>query len=120
MTFISKDGVRFYLQRKYIEANAGGFPPGEIETRGEVVQLEETAMTLELLFQFMYPQRHPNIFDLKIGTLAPLAEAAEKYEVFSAMDMCNLYMRYDAVSLNISRNNASKTEKQLLGTLPMF
>ncbi|RDB27170.1 hypothetical protein Hypma_004586 [Hypsizygus marmoreus] len=88
VTFVSKDGVHFCIQKKYMEATSGGFPPLEFDTRGEIVPLEESSKTLELLFQFMYPQRPPRVADLDFEVLVPLAEAAEKYEVFSAMEFC--------------------------------
>ena len=47
-----------------------------------------------LLFQFMYPQRQPNLKQLEFRTLSALAEAAEKYQVFSALDICSVYMRF--------------------------
>jgi hypothetical protein len=49
---------------------------------------------LELLFQFIYPSRHPGLSDLKFCTLAMITEAAEKYEVFAAMNICEVRMRY--------------------------
>ncbi|KAJ7871744.1 hypothetical protein B0H13DRAFT_1895636 [Mycena leptocephala] len=60
VTFKSSDGVLFHVHRKNLEVCTEGFPPAEISTTaGEIVDLPETAETLELLFQFMYPQRHP-------------------------------------------------------------
>ena len=50
-------------------------------------------MTLELLFQFCYPDYRPNVEALEFEALALLAEAAEKYQVFSAMNLCKIYMR---------------------------
>lgn len=49
---------------------------------------------LEILFEFIYPRKHPTLKDLEFETLAAVAEAAEKYEVFSAMSMCDVRMRY--------------------------
>jgi hypothetical protein len=89
---MSSDGVHFSLHRKYLEATTGAFPPMEIETRGEIVNLTEDAATLELLFQFVYPQRHPSLSDSPYEVVAPLAEAAEKYEAFTAMNICHIRM----------------------------
>ena len=44
----------------------------------------------------MYPKRHPDLETAAIEILAPLAEAAEKYEVFSALNMCKVRMKYVA------------------------
>jgi len=94
VTFQSIDGVTFPLQRKYLEANTGAFPGAEFDTHGEVVHLTEKANVLELLFQFVYPKRHPDVEELDFKLLAELAEAAEKYEVFFAMEICRIQMRF--------------------------
>jgi hypothetical protein len=64
------------------------------ETKSDVViQLPEKSVILDLLFQFCYPERHPELYDLKFDVLAELAEAAEKYKVFSAISICKIVMR---------------------------
>ena len=50
-------------------------------------------MTLEYLFQFCYPEHRPDVQALEFVALAFLAEAAEKYQVFSAMAICKICMR---------------------------
>lgn len=92
VVFQSCDGVRFHIHRKNLETATGGFPPPEFETCGETVHLTESARTLELLFQFIYPRRHPSLECEVIEVIAPLAEAAEKYEVFPAMNICHVRM----------------------------
>lgn len=94
MTFKSCDDTLFHIHRKNLETNAGGFPPEEFDTRQEVVSLTETASTLELLFQFIYPQRHPDLEFTEFELLYPLVEAVEKYEVYSAINICKIRMRY--------------------------
>ena len=54
----------------------------------EIVWLTEDSATLELLFQFMYPQHPPELKNVDFVTVMSLAEAAEKYEVF----FCNFCM----------------------------
>ncbi|KAG6843564.1 hypothetical protein H0H93_000628, partial [Arthromyces matolae] len=71
-----------------------GFPPGEIETKGEVVILTESASTLENLFQYVYPRRHPDIELLPFLELSNLAEAAEKYEVFGVITICKTRIKH--------------------------
>ncbi|KAG6838120.1 hypothetical protein H0H87_003939, partial [Tephrocybe sp. NHM501043] len=78
------DGVQFSIHRKNLETHAAGFPPSEFKTLDEIVYLTEDAGTLELLFQFIYPQRLPDVNAMSFEVVLPLAEAAEKYEVFSA------------------------------------
>ncbi|KAJ6566873.1 hypothetical protein B0H19DRAFT_1138782 [Mycena capillaripes] len=91
--FQSCDGVLFGIHRPNLQTNTEGFPPPEISTGGEVVPLSESAATLELLFQFIYPRRHPALDEIAFADLAALAEAAEKYQVFSAMNICRIRMR---------------------------
>ncbi|KAF9458580.1 hypothetical protein BDZ94DRAFT_1226088 [Collybia nuda] len=91
--FRSCDDVLFHIHRKNLETNTGGFPPEEFDTKKEIVLLTETASTLELLFQFIYPQRHPDLETTPFEVLDPLAEAAEKYEVYSAINICKIRMR---------------------------
>ncbi|KAG6811102.1 hypothetical protein H0H92_008990 [Tricholoma furcatifolium] len=79
--FQSSDGIRFLIHRKNLETHAGGFPPSEFQTLDEVVVLEEDAATLELLFQFVYPRRLPDVATMAFEIVYPLAKAAEKYEV---------------------------------------
>ena len=74
--------------------NARGFAPPEFETQGEIVPLAESADTLELLFQFCYPSPYPFLGGVEFDVLALLAEAAEKYQVFSAMNICKIYMKW--------------------------
>ncbi|KAJ7633274.1 hypothetical protein FB45DRAFT_832729 [Roridomyces roridus] len=94
VTFKSSDNVLFHLHRKNLDVCAGGFPPSEMaSTEGEIVELTETSTTLELLFQFMYPQRHPALDTTPFEVLEPLAEAAEKYQVFPAMNICHIRLR---------------------------
>lgn len=94
ITFCSADGTHFQLQRKFLEANTGAFPGSEFDTRGEVVHLTESDSVLRLLFGFVHPRKHPDVEELSFPLLAGVAEAAEKYEVFSAINVCKLQMRY--------------------------
>lgn len=93
MTFQTTDNVLFYIHRKNIETHAGGFPPPQFDTRSDVVPLTEDAATLDVLFQFIYPQSFPDIFSLPFELLDKLAEAAEKYQVYAAMYVCKLRIK---------------------------
>jgi len=53
---------------------------------------------LDLLLQYMHRQRQPDLTDVEFPILADLAEAAEKYEVYSAMTICNVHMRFAITS----------------------
>ncbi|KAF5318739.1 hypothetical protein D9619_011048 [Psilocybe cf. subviscida] len=93
VTFCSHDKIHFKLQRKYLEANTGAFPGAEFDTQGEIVHLQESAAVLSVLFGFTSPKAHPDIEELDFKLLAAVAEAAEKYEVFYAMNICRMQMR---------------------------
>jgi len=57
------------------------------------VQLTESGKTLELLFAFVYPKRHPDLDNEDFQTVIELAEAVGKYEVYSAMCACNTRLK---------------------------
>jgi hypothetical protein len=52
------DGILFHVHKLNLKASAGGFAAPEFETPGEIIRPAETALTLELLFQFCYPDYH--------------------------------------------------------------
>ncbi|KIM44435.1 hypothetical protein M413DRAFT_24933 [Hebeloma cylindrosporum] len=90
----SSDGVIFNLHWKYLQLYPGfvrdvddGSQPNEEK---EKMDLDEPSDVLEILFQFVYPKRHPSLEDIDFETLAAVAEAVEKYQVFSAMNLCAL------------------------------
>jgi hypothetical protein len=82
--------MRFHIHQRNLEITSGRFLTTARQTDNV---LSETSATLELLFEFVYPQRLPPLAGEKFSTLIMLAEAAEKYEVFSAMMVCELHMR---------------------------
>lgn len=94
ITFESCDHVLFKVHRKNLEVTSEGFSPpsGTIATH-EVIPLIERAEVLDLLFQYMYPQRLPDLASVPFAILADLAEAAEKYQLYVAMKFCNMLMK---------------------------
>ncbi|KAF9524872.1 hypothetical protein CPB83DRAFT_945509 [Crepidotus variabilis] len=58
----------------------------------EPVELSETADVLQLMLYFMHHVRQPELKNLDFKVLAGLAEAAEKYSIFTAMDLCKIHM----------------------------
>ncbi|KDR70467.1 hypothetical protein GALMADRAFT_230091 [Galerina marginata CBS 339.88] len=85
----SVDGFVFQLHRGVLGVASGAFPGCEMDTGGEVVQLTEPADVLGILFAFLYPKAHPDLHGESFLTVAAVAEAAGKYEVFSAVAICN-------------------------------
>ncbi|KAJ6477060.1 hypothetical protein C8R45DRAFT_1008677 [Mycena sanguinolenta] len=97
ITILSSDGVLFKVHRKNLEVHSDVFAGAEHATRpengDEIVPLSETADVLDLLFQYMYRQPQPNLRNVEFSTVAGLAEAAEKYVVYSALEWCRMRMK---------------------------
>ena len=97
LTIRSCDNQLFRVHAHNLHNWSQSFPGSELPIQpDEIVPLSETAETLELLFQFMYPQPQPDIQQLSTKRVASLAEAAEKYGVYNAQQVCKLVMRYVA------------------------
>ncbi|KZP05147.1 hypothetical protein FIBSPDRAFT_678043, partial [Athelia psychrophila] len=93
VTFRSCDGILFKLHYANMKATSEGFsPPEGTSSQDEIVSLTEDGDTLELLFQYIYPQRYPDPKDVEFTLLVKLAEAAEKYQVYTAMLICHVRM----------------------------
>jgi len=97
VTIQSSDGIHFKLHRKYLEAYTGALPRIINERSASRVwipaELEEPANVLEVLFLFVYPRRHINLEHTNFEIVMAVARATEKYEVFSAMKMCERRLR---------------------------
>jgi hypothetical protein len=91
ITIQSSGGVLFRLHQANLKISLGSCE--FVTTDNEVVRLPESSAVFDLLFQFCYPERHPDLDTVKFDILAELAEAAEKYKVFSAIDICRVAMR---------------------------
>jgi len=95
VTFESCDNVLFKVHRPNLITHSEGFSPPDGTTAmssEEHVSLSESAEVLELLFQYMYPQRAPDLNKVEFGVLAALSEAAEKYQVYAAINICNIHI----------------------------
>ncbi|KIL60526.1 hypothetical protein M378DRAFT_130560 [Amanita muscaria Koide BX008] len=93
VTFQSCDGLCYRIHRKNLECAAAAFPAAEFASKKEdIVPMLEHSEVLDLLFVFMYPERQPNLRKVSFRVLADLAEAAEKFQVYSAVHTCNTYM----------------------------
>lgn len=88
----------FQIHSKNLECTCGGFAPHGFaqDNEKELIVLSEDAATLEILFRFVYPREHPELDDIKFDLLLKVAEAAQKYLVFSALNIC--YVRLRCVS----------------------
>ncbi|KAF7973109.1 hypothetical protein HWV62_16222 [Athelia sp. TMB] len=95
IVFLSSDSILFRVHSSNLTCGSEGFAPPtgtSSLSKHDIVQLTETSMTLELLFQFMYPQRPPDLSALEFKSFMGVAEAAEKYQVYSAMQICAMQM----------------------------
>ncbi|RDB27152.1 hypothetical protein Hypma_004612 [Hypsizygus marmoreus] len=93
ITIQASDGTLFRVHTMNLRATTEGLSPPPCATLDQVVQLTEDSATLDLLFQFMYPSRHPDLEDVHFNLLEHVAEAAEKYQVYPAMNMCKVRMK---------------------------
>jgi len=95
ITLQSSDGVLFKVDSKNLAAYSEAFPASDltITANGEVVALQETSDVLHLLLQYMHRRRQPDLTNVPFELLSGLAEAAEKYEVYSAMEVCRIHMK---------------------------
>lgn len=64
--------------------------PGKVHE----VHLPENDEVVTLMLKFMHKQRQPDLWKLEFRVLKGLAEAAEKYFIYSAIDICHFFMRY--------------------------
>ncbi|KAJ7582210.1 hypothetical protein C8J56DRAFT_792913, partial [Mycena floridula] len=89
----SSDGFLIGAHRCNMGRFSDGFPSAEavtVTSLEEIVPLSETKVVLDLLLHFLHPHVLPTCADLEFTTLLPLAYAAEKYQVFSAMLICRV------------------------------
>ncbi|KAF9472920.1 hypothetical protein BDN70DRAFT_424489 [Pholiota conissans] len=101
ITFISSDHVLFKVHSAYLSLNSMSFVPvgDHIFVEAEPVALQEPSDVLEIIFQFIEPPtesrnfRQPDVDDLLRGLFFRVAEAAEKYVVYSAITVCLSSMR---------------------------
>ena len=120
VTFRSCDGTLFKIHRKNLEIHSEGLsPPPDMSSHDEIVSLTENGDTLDRLFQFIYPQRQPDLAEIDFKQLAELAEAAEKYQVFAAMTVCNIYMTYVVLVRGVARSLTKYPQVRLMLATPL-
>ncbi|KAG5635397.1 hypothetical protein H0H81_011401 [Sphagnurus paluster] len=90
IVFQSSDGIRFRIHHLNLSLCSEGFSPPDHSTFDDVVLLTESSSTLDLLFRFIYPEPQPELEKLEFNDLALLAEASEKYQVYSAINTCTI------------------------------
>lgn len=99
-TFKSSDHVVFKIHRKQLQMISGSLSPGRSSMDfGETVSLPETSDVLEILFQFIHPPsrsganyRQPSVMKMEPNLFFRVADAAEKYAILGAMNVCMTWM----------------------------
>ena len=93
----SSDNVLFKFDKRQLGSHSGVFASAEVfsmSATGELVELTEPSEVVDLLLQLMSLQEPPNLESLDFQTLAMLAEAVEKHDVFHSKTICRMLMQY--------------------------
>lgn len=91
----SSDGGLFKVHRRNLKASCERFKfEGETTSAIAHIKVTESTETLNLLFQYMYPQIRPDLRRLEYKQLEDLAVGAEMYGVFGAIEMCSIQLGY--------------------------
>jgi len=95
VTLQSSDGKLYGAHSKNLELYSDAFPAVGSTTSpvGDVVTMTESSTVVDLLLQYMHHRRQPDSLEISLDVLEELAEAVEKYGIFSAMEVCKLRMK---------------------------
>lgn len=104
MTLQSSDDVLFKVHHANLEMHSQVFADAASTTSStgsregprkseHIVPLTEPSNVLELMLQYTYLQRQPDLSSVPFELLSELAEAVEKYELYCAMGVCSVRMR---------------------------
>ena len=94
IVLVSSDGHRFGTHRKSLGDFTGGFPLEILPANGEEVQMPDlNTEALALFLQYIHHHRQPDLSAVAFRPLSQLAEAVEKYDVYSATEICRVQMR---------------------------
>ncbi|TRM57753.1 hypothetical protein BD626DRAFT_513945 [Schizophyllum amplum] len=115
--FVSLDNMMFHIERAKLERAADFAPPAGVHSSPtEPVRLQELSPVLELLFRFVYCEIYIDLDPEPFDVVAQLAEAAEKYMVYSAIAVCRLYMKnqHKERPMNVMQYAAKYNYKDIL------
>ncbi|KAJ7073013.1 hypothetical protein C8F01DRAFT_1045859 [Mycena amicta] len=88
LTILSADNVVFKVHQNNLKVHSEVFANmvnTATKAPEEAVHLSETSDVLEILFQYMYCQPQPELDGVAFDVSTQIAEAAEKYLVYSAL-----------------------------------
>ncbi|KAG6827211.1 hypothetical protein H0H92_012752 [Tricholoma furcatifolium] len=84
---MSSDGITYYLDPDSIRVCAEGLLQGELK---ELIAVPLDSTMLALLVQFIQRSPHPDLSTVDDITLLQIYEAASKYKVFAAINLCQM------------------------------
>ena len=90
ITLQSSDNVLFRFHKNQLEAHSGAFAASAMD---DPFVLTEPSEVVDILLQLMSLQDPPDLESLEFQTLALLAEAVEKYDLFASRAVCRVLMR---------------------------
>ena len=94
MVLVSSDGHRFGTHCKNLGEFTGGFPVDIAPANGEDVPMRDLKSdALSLFLQYIHHHRQPDLSRISFECLSQLSEAVEKYDVYSATEICKVQMR---------------------------
>jgi hypothetical protein len=93
LVLVSSDGHRFGAHTKNLGEFTGSFPLHLPPANGEEVQMPDVDFkALPLFLRYVHHHRQPDLSNVPFTTLRQLAEAVEKYDVYSATEICKVQM----------------------------
>ncbi|KAJ3571739.1 hypothetical protein NP233_g3551 [Leucocoprinus birnbaumii] len=93
LVFRSSDEQYLQLRRRDIDAHTRALIPPTWSSDTLVIELPEPIAVLRVLFSFIGARTHPSLLTEEFDSLAAIAKAAEKYKVYSAINICAERMR---------------------------
>jgi hypothetical protein len=85
--------VLFRLHEVNLQVTSSGLLQHQPGIETDFLTLTEPAEVLEILFEFLYPHYQTDLEKVEFGLLLSVAEAAEKYRIFYAMNHCAFCLR---------------------------
>ncbi|KAF9472221.1 hypothetical protein BDN70DRAFT_767744, partial [Pholiota conissans] len=104
VVFVSSDNLRLKIHSDHLTTTSSLIlarsPHDTLDSRSDMIPLQESGDVLELLFQFIEPPpkscnyHQPSMADVETTLFFRLAEAAEKYVIYGLMSLCFAHMRH--------------------------
>jgi hypothetical protein len=94
----SSSGDKVGAHKRNLHTYGDGFPLSDsvvtVDVASDIPVLSESTEVLLLMLWFMHHVPQPDLQSLPFDTVAQLADAAEKYFIYSAIGVCKIYMSY--------------------------